>query len=164
LLAVVYANAFDIDVFIRRTLVYTLLTATLTVVYVGLILGSQLALATVSLQASDSPLILVGSTLLVAALFQPLHHGIQRTIDRRFYRRKYDAARTIAAFSATLRQEVDLDQLREQLTAVVQDTMQPASLSLWIRPLKKQPAQREIAEGSLSRRVEQPGADRPDLR
>ena len=154
LMAVVYANAFDIDIFIRRTLVYTLLTATLAVVYVGLILGSQVAFATFSPQASESPLILVGSTLIVATLFQPLRHGIQRTIDRRFYRRKYDAAKTIAAFSATLRQEVDLDQLREQLTAVVRETMQPASLSLWIRPLKRQPAGKEMAEGALSRREE----------
>jgi len=160
LMAVLYANAFDIDVFVRRTLVYTLLTATLALVYVGLVLCSQVAFATFGPQASQSPLILVGSTLIVAALFQPLRHGIQRTIDRRFYRRKYDAARTIAAFSASLRQEVDLDQLHEQLLAIVQETMQPASLSLWIRPLKH-----EIASGgALSRREEQPGADHPDSR
>ena len=160
LMAVLYANAFDIDVFVRRTLVYTLLTATLAVLYVGLVLGLQVAFATFSPRAAQSPLILVGSTLIVAALFQPLRHGIQRTIDRRFYRRKYDAARTIAAFSASLRQEVDLDQLHEQLLAIVQETMQPASLSLWIRPLKH-----EIASGgALSRREEQPGADHPDSR
>ena len=164
LLAVVYANAFDIDVFIRRTLVYTLLTATLAVVYVGLILGAQVALATFSLQASASPLTLVGSTLIVAALFQPLRRGIQRTIDRRFYRRKYDAARTIAAFSATLRQEVDLDQVREQLLAVVQDTMQPASLSLWIRPLQQQAVGRGTRGEAPSRLEEQPGADHSGLR
>jgi hypothetical protein len=164
LMAVLYANAFDIDVFVRRTLVYTLLTATLAVVYVGLVLGSQVAFATFSPQASQSPLVLVGSTLIVAALFQPLRHRIQRTIDRRFYRRKYDAARTIGAFSATLRQEVDLDQLREQLLAVVQETMQPASLSLWIRPLKHEIASGGAAGGALSRREEQPGADRPDSR
>jgi hypothetical protein len=164
LMAVLYANAFDIDVFVRRTLVYTLLTATLAVLYVGLVLGSQVAFATFSPQASLSPLILVGSTLIVAALFQPLRHGIQRTIDRRFYRRKYDAARTIAAFSASLRQEVDLDQLHEQLLATVQETMQPASLSLWIRPLKQQKASGGAAGGALSRREEQPGADRLDSR
>jgi hypothetical protein len=164
LMAVLYANAFDIDVFVRRTLVYTLLTATLAVLYVGLVLGSQVAFATFSPQASKSPLVLVGSTLIVAALFQPLRHRIQRTIDRRFYRRKYDAARTIGAFSATLRQEVDLDQLREQLLAVVQETMQPASLSLWIRPLKHEIASGGAAGGALSRREEQPGADRPDSR
>jgi hypothetical protein len=164
LMAVLYANAFDIDVFVRRTLVYTLLTATLAVVYVGLVLGSQVVFATFSPQASQSPLILVGSTLIIAALFQPLRHGIQRTIDRRFYRRKYDAVKTIAAFSATLRQEVDLNQLHEQLLAVVQETMQPASLSLWIRPLKQQQVSGGTTGGSLFRREEQQGAERQDSR
>jgi hypothetical protein len=138
LMAVLYANAFDIDVFVRRTLVYTSLTAILIVLYVGLVLASQVVFAAFSPQASQSPLLLVASTLIIAALFQPLRHGMQSIIDRRFYRRKYDAAKTIATFSATLRQEVDLDQLHEQLLSVVQETMQPASLSLWIRPLKQQ--------------------------
>jgi hypothetical protein len=133
LMAVLYANAFDIDVFVRRTLVYTVLTATLALVYVGLILGSQFAFAAFSPQASQSPLILVGSTLVIYALSRPLRHGIQRIIDRRFYRRKYDAARTLEAFSATLRHEVDLATLSEHLVAVVQETMQPAHVSLWLR-------------------------------
>ncbi len=133
LMAVLYANAFDIDVFVRRTLVYTLLTAILAVLYVGMILGSQFVFATFSSQAAQSPLILVGSTLAIAALFQPLRHRIQRVIDRRFYRSKYDAARVVAHFSETLRQEVELDQLREHLLAVVQETMQPTHVSLWLR-------------------------------
>ena len=133
LMAILYANAFDIDVFVRRTLVYTLLTAILAVLYVGMILGSQLVFATFSTQAAQSPLLLVGSTLVIAALFQPLRQGIQAMIDRRFYRSKYDAAKTIAAFSTILRQEVDLDQLHEQLLAVVQQTMQPSHVSLWLR-------------------------------
>jgi hypothetical protein len=133
-----------IDVFVRRTLVYTLLTGILIVVYVGMIVGSQLVIATFSSQAAQSPLILVASTLVIAALFQPLRHRIQRGIDRRFYRRKYDAAKTIAAFSATLRNEVDLDELREHLLAVVQETMQPMHVSLWVRS-------QEQHSGNLSR-------------
>ena len=102
LMAVLYANAFDIDVFVRRTLVYTLLTTILVLLYVGMVLGSQFLLATFSPQAAQSPLILVASTLVIAALFQPLRLRLQRFIDRRFYRSKYDAAKTLEAFSATV--------------------------------------------------------------
>jgi hypothetical protein len=148
LMAVLYANAFDIDVFVRRTLVYTLLTATLALVYAGLVLGAQLVFSTFGPQVGQSPFILVGSTLIIAALFQPLRHRLQTIIDRRFYRRKYDAAKTLAAFSATLRQEVDLEQLREKLVTVVQETMQPAHVSLWLRPTT--PEQKPRATGSSS--------------
>ncbi len=123
----------DIDVLINRTLVYGTLTASLALVYVGLVIGLQVLLHGLLIQQTNG-IALVVSTLAIYFLFQPLRRRIQRIIDRRFYRNKYDAAKTVAAFSATLRQEVDLDQLREQLLAVVQETMQPTQVSLWLRP------------------------------
>ena len=140
-MAILRSRLWEIDVLINRTLVYGLLTATLLVVYLALVFAGQALLS--SLLGPNNGVVLVGSTLIVAALFQPLRHRIQQLIDRRFYRSKYDAAKIVAAFSSTLRQEVDLDQLRDQLLAVVQETMQPASLSLWIRPLKQQPSGEE---------------------
>src|SRR6266702_3217304 len=125
---------YDIDVLINRTLVYGTLTAILTLTYVGLILALQSLIHALTGQAGNLPVVIVGSTLVIAALFQPLRHRIQQVIDRRFYRRKYDAARTVAAFSATLRNEVELTQLSEHLVAVVQETMQPSHVSLWLRP------------------------------
>jgi hypothetical protein len=122
----------EIDLIIRRTLVYSTLTAILVLIYVGLVFIFGALLRNV-LGQQQNPLVIVASTLVVAALIQPLRHGIQRVIDRRFYRRKYDAAKTLAAFNATLREEVDLNQLREHLLSVVQETMQPMHVSLWLR-------------------------------
>jgi hypothetical protein len=129
--AMLRSRLWEIDVLINRTLVYSTLTASLALIYVGLVIGLQALLRGIISQ--DNGVATVISTLAIYALFGPLRRGIQRLIDRRFYRSKYDAAKTVAAFSATLRQEVDLEQLREHLLAVVQETIQPSSISLWLR-------------------------------
>jgi hypothetical protein len=134
-IAMLRYRLYDIDVLINRTLVYGLLTAILAALYFGLVLGLQFLFdRVVGPTAASSPLILVGSTLAIAALFHPLRRSIQEIIDHRFYRRKYNTARTLATFSAILRNEVDLAILSDHLVAVVQETMQPTSVSLWLRP------------------------------
>lgn len=129
---------YDIDLLINRTLVYGTLTVLLALVYFGLIFAIQFLLRGIISQNNSIAIVL--STLAIAALFGPLRRRIQAIIDRRFYRRKYDAAKVVEAFSSTLRNEVDLNQLREHLMTVVQDTMQPSHISLWLRePARKLP-------------------------
>jgi hypothetical protein len=136
--AILRSRLWDIDVLINKALVYGLLTGLLGALYAGLIIGLESLVGVITGQSSQQPVVLVVSTLVIAALFQPLRQRIQHIIDRRFYRRKYDAARTLAAFSTTLHNEVDLATLSERLVGVVEETMQPASVSLWLRPAAHQ--------------------------
>src|SRR5919112_2452037 len=123
---------YGIDLLINRTLVYGALTATLVALYVGSIVVLQGLLG--ALIGQESQLAIVASTLAVAALFNPLRHLIQSFIDRSFYRRRYDARKTLEAFAFQLRDETDLDALSGDLVGVVRETMQPEHVSLWLRP------------------------------
>ncbi len=130
-ISVLRYRLFDIDVLINRALVYGVLTATLMLVYGATVVVLQQTF--LALTGNISTLADVGSTLAIASLFHPLRRRVQALIDRRFYRRKYDAARTLTAFSATVRDEVDLAKLKDNLLAIVAETMQPAEISLWLR-------------------------------
>ena len=132
--AVLRYRLYDIDLLINRTLVYGALTALLAAVYFGSVTATQAIFRTLTGQEQQPQLAIVVSTLVIAALFNPLRWRIQSFIDRRFYRRKYDAAKTLEAFSTKLRNETDLDALRNDLVGVVRETMQPAHVSLWLRP------------------------------
>ncbi len=137
-IAILKHRLYDIDLIVNRALVYGALTAALTLAYV---LGVTVLQALLRPLAGQSQLAVAGSTLAVAALFRPGRSRIQTFIDRRFYRRKYDAGRTLDAFSARLRDEVDLDTLASELVALVGDVLQPAHASVWLRgthPLKSE--------------------------
>ena len=131
-IAVLRYRLYEIDLLINRTLVYGSLTATLVAFYlVGIVVLQRIF---VLLTGQESTLAVVASTLAIAALFNPLRRGLQRFVDRRFYRRKYDARRTLEAFSGKLREETDLEALNSELVGVVSETMQPEHVSLWLRP------------------------------
>jgi hypothetical protein len=134
---------YDIDLLVNRTLVYGSLTALLGATYLGGVVLMQGAFRALTGQASQ--LAIVASTLLIAALFVPLRRQVQSFIDRRFYRRRYDAARTLQDFSTRLREKTDLDSLDNELLGVVRETVQPAHVSLWLRPAAE-PGRNEAVE------------------
>jgi hypothetical protein len=140
-IAILRYRLYDIDVIIRRTLIYGSLTAILAGVYIVGVIGVQTLVnsAAHTSGSETSPILIVVTTLLIAALFQPLRRGLQRFIDRRFYRSKYDSRKTLEAFSATLRQEVDLSALTGHLVEAVTETMQPEHVSLWLRDTESHP-------------------------
>jgi len=134
--AVLKYRLYDIDLIINRTLVYGSLTGALALVYFGGVTLTQALVRNISGQEQLPQLVIVASTLAIAALFNPLRRRIQAFIDRRFYRAKYDARKILEAFSVRLREETDLEALNEDLVEVVRETMQPAHVSIWLRPEK----------------------------
>jgi hypothetical protein len=142
--AVLKYRLYDIDVVINLTLVYGSLTAMLVAVYFGGVATTQTILRALTGQTEQPQLAIVVSTLVIAALFNPLRRRIQSFIDRRFYRRKYDARKTLEAFSARLRDETDLETLNNDLAGVIRETMQPAHVSLWLRPDRPPKDEQEV--------------------
>jgi ADP-ribosylglycohydrolase len=142
-IAILRYRLYDIDLVINRTLVYGSLTATLALVYFGGVATTQAIFRALTGQEQQPQLAIVVSTLVIAALFTPLRRRIQSFIDRRFYRRKYDARKTLEAFSAKLRDETDLEALNNEAVGVIRETMQPSHASLWLRPdmIFKEPQQ-----------------------
>ena len=132
-IAVLKYRLYNIDLLINRTFVYGLLSGALALLYIGSVIGLQALLRVLTGQESEAAIVI--STLTIAALFNPLRRLIQAFIDRRFFRRKYDAQKTLAAFSITLRNEVELERLTDELAIVIEEAMSPAHVSIWLRPL-----------------------------
>ncbi len=137
-IAILRYHLYNIDLLINRALVYGALTATLAAVYFGGVATTQTLFHALTGQEQQPQLAIVVSTLVIAALFNPLRRRIQSFIDRSFFRRKYDAAKTLEAFSARLRDETNLEQLTDELLAVLQDTIQPTHASVWLRSAKNE--------------------------
>jgi hypothetical protein len=133
-IAILRYRLYEIDIIINRTLVYGALTATLALIYFGGVTTVQAIFRALTGQEQQPQLAIVVSTLAIAALFDPLRRRIQSFIDRRFYRSKYDARKTLEAFSAKLRDETDLEALSDELAGVIRETMRPAHVSIWLRP------------------------------
>jgi divalent metal cation (Fe/Co/Zn/Cd) transporter len=131
--AVLRYHLYNVDILINRTLVYASLSVLLAVVYFGGVTATEAIFRSLTGQQQQPQLAIVVSTLVIAALFNPLRRRVQSFIDRRFYRKKYDARKTLEAFSAKLRDETDLDALSDDLVGVVRETMQPEHVSLWLR-------------------------------
>lgn len=132
-MAITRSHLWSIDVIIRRTLIYGSLTAVLAAFYFGVVIGAQFVTQRLTGASKQEPVVIVATTLLIATLVAPLRRWIQAGIDRAFYRSKYDARLTLTAFSAKMRVETDLEELSEDLVAVVHETMQPAHVTLWLR-------------------------------
>ena len=151
-IAITRYRLYEIDIVINRSLVYGPLTATLALVYFGSVTALQYLLSLLTRQGGT--LAIVASTLAIAALFNPLRRRIQSFIDHRFYRRRYDAAKTLESFGAKLREETDLERLCEDLKAVVHETLQPAYVSLWLRPTPPPPGRSEETSESAADKAE----------
>jgi hypothetical protein len=149
--AILRYRLYDIDLLINRTFVYGSLTTTLVAIYFGSVASIQAVFRTFTGQEQQPQLAVVVSTLAIAALFNPLRRRIQSLIDRRFYRRKYDAQKTLSAFSNKLREETDLDRLGDELLLAVRDTMQPEHASLWVRPAGDPDRRHSQAAGETAR-------------
>jgi hypothetical protein len=145
---------FDVDALIKRTLVYGTLTAILVAIYFGMVIGAQALGEHLAREMSPPAWVIVGTTLVIAALFNPLRHRIQAFIDRRFYRSKYDVARTLEAFAATLRTDLELAELSTHLMDVVRKTMQPDHVSLWLRDAASARIAQSGEDGTLSASID----------